>query len=255
METGLLDIPGPLLSAIDAVLAGFLPETARIVAWGIAAGAASMGLYWLVSPQSKIEQARLDSVAARRAMAAYEGDFDGIFPLVLRSLSTSFRHFGLALGPALLGSLPVIFLMVWMSGSFGFNLPTPGSNIRITAIEQTAPLAWSGNANEDGEDGWTVAWPEPEQSILLRDPAGKAMLALPLSYPVPIKHKRVWWNALFANPLGSLPENAPVEAIRIDLEAKTFMPFGPAWIRGWEALFILVVLLASIAIKVAFRIR
>ena len=85
--------------------------------------------------------------------------------------------------------------------------------------------------------------------------SGETMLSLPLTHPVPIRHKRVWWNMLFANPLGSLPGDAPVEAVEIGLEAITFMPFGPGWMRGWEALFILVVLVASVAIKIIFRIR
>jgi hypothetical protein len=44
METGVFDLPAPLFSLIDGALAGFLPDTVRLIFWGMAAGAASMGL-------------------------------------------------------------------------------------------------------------------------------------------------------------------------------------------------------------------
>lgn len=255
METGLFDIPAPLFDLIDAALAGFLPDTIRLIIWGVAAGAGSMGLYWLTSPQKKLEQAKQDANAARQAMSSYDGEFDGIFPLMVRSLSTSMRHFGLALGPALLGSLPVLFLMVWMSGSYGYRMPEPGSGVAVAAIEQSAPLAWTDGTEPSTENSWTVNWPAQGEILSLTDVNGDAMLSLPLSHPVPVRHKRVWWNMLFANPLGSLPGDAPVQAIEIGLEGQVFVPFGPGWMQGWEALFIMVVLVASVAIKIIFRIR
>jgi hypothetical protein len=255
METGIFDIPAPLFGLIDAVLAGVLPDTVRLVFWGVAAGAGSMGLYWLTSPQKKLEQAKQNAIAARQALSSYDGDFDGIFPLMVRSLSSSGRHFGLALGPALLGSLPVIFLMVWMSGGYGYRMPEAGTDVTISAVGQSAPLAWTDGTEPATENSWTVTWPAEGENLSLTDAAGGALLSLPLSHPVPVRHKRVWWNMLFANPLGSLPGDAPAEAIEIGLEAKVFVPFGPGWMRGWEALFILVVLIASVAIKLIFRIR
>lgn len=255
METGLFDIAAPLLELVDAGLAGIFGDTARIIVWAIAAGAASMGLYWLTSPQRKIEQAKSDSIEARKALSSYDGDFDGILPLAARSLTTSFRHFGLALGPALLGSLPVIFMMAWMSGNFGYQRPDTGEDIEIKAIGRTAALSWSRDVQGSNADKWTVRWPSPNRPISLRDPSGVSLVSLPLSHPVPIKHKHVWWNAFFANPLGSLPDDAPIDAIEFDLNPKVFLPFGPAWIQGWEALFIVFVLVASVAIKVIFRIR
>ena len=255
METGIFDIPAPLLGLIDTALAGFLPNTVRLIIWGIAAGAGSMGLYWLTSPQRKLEQAKADSIAARNALSAYDGEFDGIFPLMLRALSTSFRHLGLALGPALLGSLPVIFLMVWMSGAYGYRMPEPGAAVNVTVVAQSAPLTWTDGTQAATDNGWTVAWPANGETLSLADTAGAALLTLPLPHAVPVKHKRAWWNMLFANPLGSLPDDAPAESVEIGLHAKVFVPFGPGWLQGWEALFILVVLVASVGIKVAFRIR
>lgn len=255
METGFFDIASPLFGLVDALLAGILSETARLILWGLAAGAASMGLYWLTSPQRKLEQARADSIAARKALAAYDGDFDGLAPLVGKSLSSSFRHLGLALGPALLGSLPVLFLMAWMSGDFGYRLPQADEPVHISTLEQSAPLSWSDGAAMPAGAGRVLPWPAATESLVLTDAGGATLLSLPLDHAVPVRHKRVWWNALFANPLGSLPAEAPVEAVLIELAPRQFLPFGPGWMRGWEAVFLLAVLVASLGVKFTFRIR
>jgi len=256
METGIFDIPAPLLTWVDLALAALLPDSVRLVFWGIAAGVASMGLYWLTSPQEKLRQAKHDAVAARQALAAYDGEFEGIWPVMGRSLSTSFRHLGLALGPALLGSLPVLVLMGWMAGNYGYELPDAGRQVRMQAQPAGITLAWSEDgARVNSSDAWTATWPTPDAPRSLVDAFGNTLVTIPLAQPVPVIHKRAWWNLFFANPLGSLPETAPVDLIGIELPVKTFLPFGPGWMQGWEASFILVVLVASIAVKFLFRIR
>lgn len=255
METGIFDIPAPLLTWADVALGQVLPDAARLVLWAVLAGAASMGLYWLVSPQQKLESARKDTARARQALAAYDGAFDGIWPVMGRSLSTSFRHLGLALGPALVGSLPVLVLMGWMAGQYGYELPASGEQVRVHGEPAGGALEWSNGIVVDGDGPWTVRWPAADQAVHLIDSSARTMLTLPLSQPVPVIHKRAWWNMFFANPLGSLPEDAPVDLIGVDLRARVFLPFGPGWMRGWEAPFILAVIAASVAVKILFRIR
>ena len=256
METGIFDIPAPLLTWVDLALGVLLPDSVRLIVWGIVAGAASMGLYWLTSPQQKLEQAKQDAAAARQALAAYDGEFEGIWPIMGRSLSTSFRHLGLAVGPALLGSLPVLVLMGWMAGNYGYEMPDTGQQVRMEGQPADVTLAWlDDGARVNSSDAWTVTWPTADTPRNLVDAAGNTLITIPLSQPVPVIHKRAWWNIFFANPLGSLPEDAPVDLIGIELRPKSFLPFGPGWMQGWEASFILVVLVASVAVKILFRIR
>ncbi len=255
METGIFDIPAPLLTVADLALEHVLPDSARLVLWAVLAGTASMGLYWLASPQRKLEAARRESAQARHDMAAYDGAFAGIWPLMGRSLATSFRHLGLALGPALLGSLPVLVLMGWMAGHYSYDLPRVGDPVRIYGEPADRGLAWPEHARIAGDGPWTLTWPPADQTIQLTDDAGQPLLTLPLPRPVPVIHKRVWWNVFYANPLGSLPDDAPVDLVAVGLPPKVFLPFGPGWMRGWETPFILVVLVASIAVKILFRIR
>lgn len=255
METGLFDLPAPLLTWADRALAPTVPDGVRLVLWAVLAGAASMGFYWLLSPQAKLQRARQQVAEARQALATYDGDFRGLWPVMRRSLSTSFRHFGLALGPALLGSVPVLVLMGWMAGQYGYDLPAVGEPVRVHAEPTQPGLHWSDGTPVAGNDPWILVWPEPTQAVHLTNAAGRSLLTLPLTRPVPVIHKPVWWNLFFANPLGALPQDAPVDLIRIDLRPRVFLPYGPGWMQGWEAPFILVVLIASITVKILFRIR
>lgn len=254
METGIFDIPSPLLTWIDLTLADVLPAGARLVVWGVIAGAASMGLYWLISPQQKLARIKQDVAEARQALAAYDGAFDGVWPLIGRSLSTSFRHLGLALGPALLGSLPVLVLMGWMAGYYGYELPAPGDSVKVATEPAGRVLAQSDGQTVGGKGPWNLSWPTRERPVALTDGLGRTLLTLPVLRPVPVIHKRAWWNLFFANPLGSLPDDAPVDRIDIGLRSRVFVPFGPGWMRGWEAPFIFIVLIASVAVKFLFRI-
>jgi len=79
--------------------------------------------------------------------------------------------------------------------------------------------------------------------------------SIPLKAPVTTLHKRQWWNSLFGNPAGYIPPDARVAQIEIDLPSQEVLGFGPGWMRSWEFLFLTVLLVASIAIKVIFRIK
>ncbi len=72
---------------------------------------------------------------------------------------------------------------------------------------------------------------------------------VPLAAPVPVIEKHRWWNWLIANPTGYLPADAPVERVEVRLPALEVVPFGPSWMRGWEALFFALFLAFSLVIK------
>jgi hypothetical protein len=56
------------------------------------------------------------------------------------------------------------------------------------------------------------------------------------------------------NPAGYLPDDAPVDEVRIDLPRRELHGFGPSWMRGWEAIFLPVLFVAALAYKIVRRI-
>jgi hypothetical protein len=239
---GLLDLPAPLFARLDELLSGLASPTLRLVIWGVVAAVLSMGLYWLLSPQARIAQAKADAIAARRALDAYDGEFAGAWPLIGRLLRTALRQLGLVTGPALLASVPVLALLVWLSTAYGYAFPN-GAEIPVRTLPETGAARAQPVQAQAGHE------------VVVLDGAGNVVERISLTVPVPTIHKRQWWNALVGNPLGYLPDSSRLESIELGLPQKEYLTVGPAWLRAWYVVFLSVVLAVSLAIKFAARIE
>lgn len=245
---GLLDLPAPLFAALDSLLSGLAPPTLRLVLWGVVAALLSMGAYWLLSPQTRIAKAKADALAARRALDAYDGELAEAWPLMGRVLRTALRQLGLVTSPALLGSLPVLAMLAWLSTTYGHAFPPDGADIPV----RTTPEAGAARVQPVQAEADMAA--EGHQIVLL-DAAGNVVERFLLSAPVPTIHKRQWWNALIGNPIGYLPDSSRLEWIELGLPQREYLSVGPSWLRAWYVVFFGVLLAASLAIKVAARIE
>lgn len=246
---GLLDLPAPLFASLDDVLGRFAPAPWRLVLWGLIAAAFSMGAYFLLSPQRRIARAKADALDARRALDAYDGEFAGAWPLIRNVLKSALRQLGLVTWPAVISSLPVLALLVWMSTAYGYGFPEPGAAVAI----RTVPNDLEARLETVGSPA--TAPSEQHREIVVIDASGEVLQRLPWQAPVATMHKREWWNALLGNPAGYLPEAGLLERIDLDLPAKEYLPVGPAWLKAWYVPFFGVLLAASIAIKVLARIE
>jgi len=253
---GLIDLPAPLFSSIDDVLALYVPAVLRLMFWGLLSGWFTMLLYRRFSNQESIAQAKKQQKEQQKIMMDFEGEFDELLPLISSTLGLGFRQLRLALGPALFASLPVLVIVVWVAGQFAYQTPAPADVIRFTALPQVDErYRWSPpQARDDSSSGWLVAWPEESQSASLAID-GESVLTLPLEQNIAVIHKQLWWNFLVANPLGYLPEDSTIEQITIDLPERHVLNFGPGWMRGWMVTFFVTFLLSSVGFKFVLRIE
>jgi hypothetical protein len=232
--SGLFDFASAALYSVDGLMSGWLPGFGRLVAWGMLTAVLSMGIYKLTSGQSRL--------AGRRRRLTFVS--------------------------AVIVSVPVIFIVVWVSNAFGSRPPEVAEQIEVDAIasegHRLPPLHWQGDADvvEHGAGRWSMAWPERSRSLELIDSDGTVLLSLPTPARVStIIHQRQWWNALVGNPGGYLPTAGHVAEVRLGLAQLEFLPFGPDWLRGWIGLFfgtvIIVgtVIIASLALKFAWRLH
>ena len=246
---GLFDLPAPLYSAIDDLI-DFVPPLPRLLLWAVFSGGVSMLFYWLCSRQDKVAAARDRALHARRELNAYEGhEFGEMWPLAAESLRASMSHFGVVLGPALLGSLPALTLIVWVSNQFGYQLPKAGEPLAM--LPQPAVAL---NQQSLWDSAFVAQYPAVDNAAEIRTADGELLLTLPLSAPVPIIHKKLWWNSLIGNGAGYLDDDASVDEIRFWLQRQRFINAGPGWMRGWEATYFLVLIISSLLIKRIFRI-
>ena len=84
-----------------------------------------MLLYKLISPQRKLSQIRLAAADARRQIAAFDGEFAGLAPIVRNSLKLSLRQIAWIFFPALIASLPLLNCIIWLDSAYGYRASSP----------------------------------------------------------------------------------------------------------------------------------
>lgn len=242
MTPGLLDLPAPLLEWIDQRLSAVFPAPVAIALWAVVTGIVCLELYRILSPQERIERLKQETRVAQQQLSEYDGEFDGAWPLIRHLLRASLERVGIVLPATLVAAYPVLAVLVWMSNSYGYFFPDEASDV---PVEAEAPLVaqW---LNGDGGGSPHVRATTPDGEIVIDEP---------LIAPVPVLHKREWWNWLFANPAGYLPPDAPIERIGIGLPKRQVIAAGPDWLRGWEAVFVPVMFVAALVYKSVRRIH
>lgn len=246
---GLLDAPAPLFQWIDTQLGLVAPAGLRLALWGIAGGVVSMLIYRFISEQERVARAKTEIEQARRELDAYDGELAGAWPLMKRLLGLAVAQVGRVGWPAIVASLPLLCLLTWLSTAYGHRFPDSGA---IPDIEVRPPVF---------EAEWSPASPavagmsgQPPR-VLIRDATSSMVADIVLAEPVPVVHKRQWWNSLVSNPAGYLPQDIDLNRVQVALPRREFLPFGSDWMRGWEVVFFGPLLAASIALKILIRIE
>jgi len=240
---GLFDLLNPFFAGADAWLAGVFPPVVRLVVWGVFGALVSMGLYWLLSPQKMIVDLKQRIKQSQRALDAHQGELREAFPLMRYSLALALKQVVVILVPAVVASLPLLFLLGWLYSAYGYRFATPYTASSITTVPGHLDARWATSGVDRGH------------VIIVADPAGRRVVKIRMTAPVPVVARRQWWNILFANPNGYLPADGPLESVTVDLPPKTYLGAGPSWLRGWEAVFLGTLIVLSLFLKFVFRIR
>jgi hypothetical protein len=245
MIMGVFDVAAPLLTWMDASAAQAMPSWLRLVVWAMMAATASMLVYRRLSPQERIRRGKIEMRQAQQRLNAFDGEFNDAWPLMRDMLRSALRQVARVGWPAIVASLPLIFLLNWMSTSYGYAFPEAGAPLQIRTVPER----------------FTAAWMAPDPSanrfdphIVVSDHENQTVIDVPLAVPIPVIHKQRWWNVLIGNPAGYLPAGAPVDRIQAQLPRQQHLAFGPGWLRGWEFLFFTSLLLVSVALKIKLKI-
>jgi hypothetical protein len=237
---GFLDLPQPLFDFVDGTVLGSLPPLVRLILWAIAAAILSLAVYRWLSPQQRIARAKAAAHAARRRLNAHDGDLESALPLMRQSMALALRHVGLVLPAALVASLPVLALLVWLDGAYGHVFPDPALAPAIAVEPDTYTARWQ----PDGAGG----------RIQVQDQHGAQVTQVMLAKAVTRIEKRHWWNAVVGNPAGYLPVRGPIEGVTIALPERQYIPVGPDWLRSWFVVTFAALLITSILLMRVARI-
>lgn len=258
---GYLDVAAPVLSAVDGAALGWAPVALRVVLWSAFAAFVSMLVYRYTSAQGKLAAIKAELVGVRQRLQEFDGEFRQLWPILGRNLALSGKQLGLTFVPAMIATVPVLLVLAWMSNAFDARMPSPGETVRATLVPAESrslpPVEWRGfgTTSEIAPGTWSIAWPAANAPLTMLDSDGTRLLELPLAAPVRTVAQREWWNAIIGNPAGYLPSPGDVAAIELDLPQPTVLPIGPAWLRGWLATAILVLVVVSIFLKIRWRLH
>lgn len=238
-----LQLPTQAFAWIDQQVLAWLPPALRLVLWSACAGALAMLLYGMLSPQSRIVDAKRELARARADLDGFDGELADALPRMRRMLGAAFRQLGLVLTPALVALAPMALLAGWIAETYGYAFPDAHDAVPVRTRPERLPAQWL--PPEPGRDAPRVA---------VADPQGHWHAEIELQTPVPVIRKRSLDAALISSPLGFLPDELPIERIELDLPQRQYLDWGPGWMRGWEFVFFTGLTLVALAIKRAFRI-
>ena len=167
---GFFDFPAPLFGFVDGLLAMALPPVLRLAIWGTIAGWLTMVVYRFFSDQDKIGTLKALQKEQQKNMAEFDGEFSELLPLIRHTLTLGFRQLGLALGPALLATVPVLFIVIWVAGEFGYVTPVAGSEVYLSIEPASSEIHWS-SIKQVGtnEGGWVINWPSQGQPLTMSE--------------------------------------------------------------------------------------
>jgi hypothetical protein len=257
-ELSLFDLLSPALSRIDDVMRdglGFAPVW-RIAVFAALGSAASMLLFKKLSNQDELAAVKLQIKTVQKQLV---GEQPSLKKVLQQNLALTGKQLWLSFWPALLASVPIIFLLAFCSNQFGVEAANAGDRMYVTPIgleHSPAEYQWQGvNAQWDARrNAWTFFKPEDGQtaSLMLR---GQQQLSLPTVAPASTIHRRHWWNYLIANPAGYLDAHASIGRFEINAQQQLIFNWGPGWMRGWLFAFMVFLVLFSVAIKVVWKIE
>lgn len=231
---GLLNILSPVFGTLDGAVAPLLPAVLRIAIWATLLAVGTMLLYKILSPQARIGEAKRHARDARRRLNSFDGELADAGPLIRDQFVTAFRHIGLVIPGTFIAILPLLCFLVWADNHYGHDLPADGQSPALATIPEHA-------------NGVRLRWDAQNRPPALAFSADdNGARSYPMIAPVTIIAKHSAWNWLVGNPLGYLPDDSPVEAVRIDLPEHEFFHVGPQWMRGWLAVFIPVMFVVSL---------
>ena len=245
MNMGLLDLPAPALDALDALLAAIAaPAALRVLLYAAACGWISMAMYRRWSDQDRIVAVRAEISQTQADLAGHDGGFGELNKLILKNLKLTLRQLGMTLRPALFASLPVLFLLPWLSNTFALTLPTAAVRVCAEPAPKASVLQWQPDMPTVSAGCWNVTLP-----ARVVDEAQTLLAQLRTRPKSEVIQKFAAFNMLIGNPNGYLPGYSPVARLTLALTPRELLPFGPVALRGWEPLFFGALIFVSLLLK------
>jgi len=106
------------LQTADNMVAAVLPPLPRVIIWAGLAGAVSMGIYAITSPQKTLRGMAIRSREMRGRLSSHDGDFNELLALTKENLRLAGTRLLLTIPATVVSLVPVLYFLVWMETAF-----------------------------------------------------------------------------------------------------------------------------------------
>jgi hypothetical protein len=247
----------PILTIVDRWLSFILPwELVRICFWGLLCAALSMTLYTWLSDQKRVAELKGEAKKLRATIMDPEVEESEFRRMLRQNLLVSAQLLGKVFTPALLSSVPSLLVILWISTYQSFALPAPGSPVGVEVVPSSECLvAAPKDILTRNDDGLSITVSEEPRSIRLVKCGQLAYEGNPFVPPSPEIRRWAWWNVLWASEAGYVRSESGLEGIFFHFPRKEFLRGLHPYLISWEFPFFVTLLVASVALKFAFRIE
>jgi hypothetical protein len=243
--TGALEILNPILALVDGAL-DWTSATIRLLLWGVIAGAASMGLYRLLSPQGRLREL---AERAREARRSPPGGAAGASMTGLVQISG--RRLLLTLAPTLVSCVPILFVLGFLNATYDLDPPEAGVPVAVLSGDGDAIAVEGG---QRFAEGWTVAWPGPGEKVRVFDAQGRPIYTLTADTRPGAARERGPTALLLGAPAGLIAPESSVDSLEIVTAPRSILQAGLDLRYQWIFPFLLSLVATSLLIKPRYRI-
>lgn len=247
----------PIFNLLENTLLKYLSFPVRVGLWGALCGGAAMLVFYLASDQKKISTLKTKSKELRKKILSLDTEDSEVKRLIKENLSVSLKLLYKVLFPALLSTLPIIVIFLWMDVYYACKVPEAGDTVTVRVASNAEDITFL------PEDSFETAGPSVKMCIRDNPPPIKLMHSGKMLYQGEpwrpptrnIIHKK-YWNAVLKSEAGYLnPDISDVDLIEFGFHRNWILKDNQSWYSRWEFLFFLTLAISSLIIKLVFKIE
>ena len=149
VDFSLFDSLNPVLALVDRLLAGLsLAPVWRIAVFAALGSLVSMLLFKKLSNQAELAKLKQEISQVQKDLVRSSDENGSLGKVLRRNLGLSGRQLWLSFWPALVASIPILFLLVFCSNQFGTEAMDSGARVYVMPVELDGSPGAMGCAQE-----------------------------------------------------------------------------------------------------------
>lgn len=252
------DLLSPVFTGFDDLVEPFTNDFIRITFWALVSALLTSIVFKKLSNPEKITSLKVQLKAKQKELNDHDGEFSELKGLAVDTMKLSMKRMGLTFLPAMLASVPIIFVLTYLSNRYELIEPVAEETVPINIVWENPENPTNLSIQKDGVSLKygkvdSIDWPVAGQTIQLLESNNTV-----ITFPIPISsviHKKQWWNSLIGNPAGYLNTESSLNRIEFKFKKQEIINFGPSWMHGWLFVFFFMTFAFSIVFLFVFKIK